>query len=148
MLNSLIEHNFACVSLNICAHSWVQVPMEDKRGCWIPGTWVTQCGESNPGPVQEQEVFLATELSLQTPRLILYFWIFLSAPLITSCTECLNGHSFIKYFNTLKMCFSTIFLVNYTIFLVCFPMWSSEYSHLVQNCVIVLNSIRFFCKLT
>lgn len=114
-----------CAHASVFVWAWVWPCMNECAGIrgsqkrtLVPANGVMKdcCWDSNPGPVQEQDIFLTTGLPLQTPRLILHLWISQSAPLITSCTQCLHDHGFMKYFNTLSMCFSTSLLVNYSLF--------------------------------
>ena len=58
--------------MNVNAPSLCLVPEEDKEGIGSPGILVTDCyktpcasGEPNPGPLQDQQVFLTAEPSLQ-----------------------------------------------------------------------------------
>lgn len=66
------------------------MPVEVRRGRWIPGSWyyrwllATQCGcwELSSGPLQEQHMLLTSELSI-TPALI---------PISVEYMEMTGGH--------------------------------------------------------
>lgn len=89
--------SYYCVSVCICVcMSWVweQSPAEARRGCESLGAGVTmvmsfwhRCWEPNSGPLQEQCVFLTTELPPQ--------------PFCHSCRLVMNYLNFLSYENVI-----------------------------------------------